>query len=177
MTASPHSDSLTRRTVAESRKLLKIIVGGQIFDLHVFPARRRKSCAAANDESWIVTHNMVAGCVGEFGQMMSWRHLPALNEWNPEENVRTRVRFGKGCKLVKCYATFEDLRIGRCYLPVIQPSALLDHKNFETILPLYAHWPSMRRWRISTPAGSTPCEFRVLKFGCGWLVSGRFGLG
>jgi farnesyl-diphosphate farnesyltransferase len=51
------------------------------------------------------------------------------------------VRFGKGLQLVNVLRDIpKDLRIGRCYLPVKDPKALLDPRNFDAIRPLYTHW-------------------------------------
>ncbi|HXI83124.1 MAG TPA: phytoene/squalene synthase family protein [Verrucomicrobiae bacterium] len=130
---------------ADSRRiqeLLKIIVSGQIFDLKRFPGETEKELVAlSNDEELDRYTYMVAGCVGEFWTKMCMAHLPALNDWKAEEMCALGVRFGKGLQLVNVLRDIpKDLRIGRCYLPVGAPSALLDPKNFETIRPVYAHW-------------------------------------
>ena len=51
------------------------------------------------------------------------------------------VRFGKGLQLVNVLRDIpKDLRIGRCYLPVKDPRALLDPANYDSIRPEYAKW-------------------------------------
>ena len=51
------------------------------------------------------------------------------------------VRFGKGLQLVNVLRDIpKDLRIGRCYLPVTEPRALLDPRNFEASRTLYNRW-------------------------------------
>jgi farnesyl-diphosphate farnesyltransferase len=124
------------------QELLKIIIGGQIFDLQRFPGETEKHIVAlANDDELDCYTYMVAGCVGEFWTKMCVAHLPALGDWNAEEMGALGVRFGKGLQLVNVLRDIpKDLRIGRCYLPVSQPSMLLDPRNFEAIRPLYAHW-------------------------------------
>ena len=124
------------------QELLKIIVSGQIFDLQRFPGETEKELVAlSNDEELDRYTYMVAGCVGEFWTKMCVAHLPALSDWDAEEMGALGVRFGKGLQLVNVLRDIpKDLRIGRCYLPVSQPSTLLDPRNFETIRPVYAHW-------------------------------------
>jgi farnesyl-diphosphate farnesyltransferase len=124
------------------QELLKIIVGGQIFDLQRFPGETEKELVAlSNDEELDRYTYMVAGCVGEFWTKMCVAHLPALRDWNANEMCALGVRFGKGLQLVNVLRDIpKDLRIGRCYLPVSQPAALLDPRNFETIRPVYTHW-------------------------------------
>jgi len=54
---------------------------------------------------------------------------------------RLGVRFGKGLQLVNVLRDIpKDLRIGRCYLPVKEPRALLDPKNYGSIRDVYARW-------------------------------------
>lgn len=130
---------------ADSRRiqeLLKIIIGGQIFDLQRFPGETEKELVAlANDEELDHYTYMVAGCVGEFWTKMCLAHVEALHSWNTPEMCALGVRFGKGLQLVNVLRDIpKDLRIGRCYLPVKDPKALLDPRNFDAIRPLYMHW-------------------------------------
>jgi farnesyl-diphosphate farnesyltransferase len=84
---------------------------------------------------------MVAGCVGEFWTRMCIAHLKDLACWSSEEMEKLGVRFGKGLQLVNVLRDIpKDLRIGRCYLPVKDPRALLDPESFDTIRALYAGW-------------------------------------
>lgn len=124
------------------QELLKIIVSGQIFDLQRFPGETEKDLVAlSNDEELDRYTYMVAGCVGEFWTKMCVAHLPALRDWKLEEMRVLGVRFGKGLQLVNVLRDIpKDLRIGRCYLPVSQPSAWLDPQNFEAIRSIYVHW-------------------------------------
>jgi farnesyl-diphosphate farnesyltransferase len=51
------------------------------------------------------------------------------------------VRFGKGLQLVNVLRDLpKDLRIGRCYLPVDEPRALLDPANYDSIRSEYQKW-------------------------------------
>jgi farnesyl-diphosphate farnesyltransferase len=157
------------------QELLKIIVSGQIFDLQRFPGETEKELVAlSNDEELDRYTEMVAGCVGEFWTKMCVAHLPALGDWDVEEMSALGVRFGKGLQLVNVLRDIpKDLRIGRCYLPVSQPSALLDPRNFEMIRPLYKHWLDTALahldagWQYTTRIPRS--EFR-LRLACIWPI-------
>jgi farnesyl-diphosphate farnesyltransferase len=124
------------------QELLKIIVGGQIFDLQQFPGETEKELVALSSDEELDRYTyMVAGCVGEFWTKMCVAHVPALRDWNVDEMCQLGVRFGKGLQLVNVLRDIpKDLRIGRCYLQVKDPRALLDPKNFEAIRALYTRW-------------------------------------
>ncbi len=122
--------------------LLQIIIGGQIFDLQHFPGDTERELVALSTDDELDRYTyMVAGCVGEFWTKMCVAHLTALRDWNADEMCKLGVRFGKGLQLVNVLRDIpKDLRIGRCYLPVKDPRALLDPKNFEAIRALYNRW-------------------------------------
>ena len=124
------------------QELLKIIVGGQIFDLQRFPGETEKELVALSDDEELDRYTyMVAGCVGEFWTKMCVAHVTALRDWKLDEMSALGVRFGKGLQLVNVLRDIpKDLRIGRCYLPVKEPQALLDPKNVEAVRPLYNRW-------------------------------------
>src|SRR5204862_8216496 len=114
------------------QEFLKTIIGGQIVDLQRVPGETDKELTAlSNDEELDRYTYMVAGCVGEFWTKMCVAHVPALRGWNVEEMCALGVRFGKGLQFVNVLRDIpKDLRIGRCYLPVSEPQALLDPQNF-----------------------------------------------
>jgi farnesyl-diphosphate farnesyltransferase len=124
------------------QELLKIIVSGQIFDLQQFPGETEKELVALSSDEEVDRYTYkVAGCVGEFWTKMCIAHLPALRDWKVNEMCKLGVHFGKGLQLVNILRDIpKDLRIGRCYLPVKDPRALLDPKNFEVIHDVYGHW-------------------------------------
>ena len=124
------------------QELLKIIVGGQIFDLQRFPGETKNELVALSSDEELDRYTyMVAGCVGEFWTMMCVAHLPTLRDWNVGEMCPLGMRFGQGLQLVNVLRDVpKDLRIGRCYLPIKDARALLDPKNFETIRALYNRW-------------------------------------
>jgi farnesyl-diphosphate farnesyltransferase len=124
------------------QELLKTIIGGQIFDLQRFPGEtERELVALTNDEELDRYTYMVAGCVGEFWTKMCVARLSALQHWDVNEMCALGVRFGKGLQLVNVLRDIpRDLRMGRCYLPVAEPRALLDPANFNSVRPVYHHW-------------------------------------
>lgn len=157
------------------QELLKIIVGGQIFDLQRFPGETEKELVAlSNDEELDRYTYMVAGCVGEFWTKMCGAHLLALRDWDAREMCALGVRFGKGLQLVNVLRDIpKDLRIGRCYLPVSEPRALLDSKNFETIRPIYTHWLDMALAHLDAGWQYTmkiPRSQRRLRLACVWPI-------
>ncbi len=124
------------------QELLKIIVGGQIFDLQRFPGETEQELVALTNGAELDRYTyMVAGCVGEFWTKMCVAHVAAVRDWNMEEMCGLGVRFGKGLQLVNVLRDIpKDLRIGRCYLPVNEPQALLDPRNFEAVRAVYVRW-------------------------------------
>ena len=124
------------------QELLKVVISGQIFDLQHFPGETEKELVAlSNDEELDDYTYMVAGCVGEFWTKMCVAHLPALRDWKVDEMCALGVRFGKGLQLVNVLRDIpKDLRVGRCYLPVNEPQALLDPRNFDAVRALYTRW-------------------------------------
>jgi len=122
--------------------LLQTIVTGQIFDLERFPGETEQKLEglAGDDELDRYTY-MVAGCVGEFWTRMCMAHLKELEGWSVGVMEEGGVRFGKGLQLVNILRDIpKDLRIGRCYLPVKDPRAMLDPANYESIRPEYMKW-------------------------------------
>jgi farnesyl-diphosphate farnesyltransferase len=124
------------------QELLKIIVGGQIFDLQRFPGETEKELVALSGDEELDRYTyIVAGCVGEFWTKMCVAHVGALHAWNTPEMCALGIRFGKGLQLVNVLRDIpKDLRIGRCYVPVSDPHALLEPKNFESVRAVYNRW-------------------------------------
>ncbi len=144
--------------------LLTTIIGGQIFDLERFPGK-----ALTADELDRYAY-MVAGCVGEFWTKMCQAHLPGLDALDTEEGIR----FGKGLQLVNILRDMpKDLRIGRCYLPVNEPQALLEPNNFTTIEHIYRQWLDTAAahveagWRYTL---TIPADMKRLRLACVWPI-------
>jgi farnesyl-diphosphate farnesyltransferase len=157
------------------QELLKTIIGGQIFDLQHFPGETEKELVAlSNDEELDRYTFMVAGCVGEFWTKMCVAHLAALRDWDVDEMCALGVRFGKGLQLVNVLLDIpKDLRIGRCYLPVKEPQALLDPRNFDAVRKVYARWLDTAgehldagwQYTMAIPRGQTR-----LRLACTWPI-------
>ena len=76
-----------------------------------------------------------------FGRVSCAAHLSELTEWQGGALEPAGVRFGKGLQLVNILRDLpKDLRMGRCYLPVRDPLALLTPANFVMIQPLYTEY-------------------------------------
>jgi farnesyl-diphosphate farnesyltransferase len=86
----------------------------------------------------------VAGVVGAFWTQMHVAHLPALRRCDIEQLRQQGVRFGQGLQMTNILKDMaHDLKLGRCYLPASELSALQvdvrDLQRPETltrILPL-----------------------------------------
>ena len=124
------------------RELLGTIISGQIFDLERFPGENERALVALSTDEELDRYTyMVAGCVGEFWTKMCKAHLPELASWSDGAMEERGVRFGKGLQLVNVLRDIpKDLRIGRCYLPVSEPHALLNPSAFRVLKPTYDRW-------------------------------------
>ena len=149
------------------RKLHQTIITGQIFDLERFPNSTLTALTAAELDCYTY---LVAGCVGEFWTKICRAHLPGLEALSEENGVR----FGKGLQLVNILRDMpKDLRIGRCYLPVDEPHALLDPNYFNVIEPLYRHWLDAALahldagWRYTL---AIPPNLTRLRLACIWPI-------
>ncbi|MFA6091770.1 MAG: phytoene/squalene synthase family protein [Elusimicrobiota bacterium] len=155
--------------------LLDTIISGQIFDLERFPDSSTGSLIALSDEKELDEYTYkVAGCVGEFWTRICGAHLTPFKALDQEEMVRLGIRFGKGLQLVNILRDMAaDLRMGRCYLPVQDPQALLDPLRRAELLPLYArkldealeHLDSGWRYALNIPAG-----LKRLRLACIWPI-------
>ncbi len=157
------------------RELLHMIICGQIFDLEKFPGESEREPVALRTDNELDQYTyMVAGCVGEFWTKMCVAHLPALRDWELRRMCELGVRFGKGLQLVNILRDIpRDLRIGRCYLPVSDPRALLVAENFETIRPQYTRW--LERAVEHLDAGrqytlAIPAPVGRLRLACIWPI-------
>jgi farnesyl-diphosphate farnesyltransferase len=157
------------------QELLKTIVGGQIFDLQRFPGETEKELVALSSDEELDRYTyMVAGCVGEFWTKMCVAHVAALGDWKMDEMCGLGVRFGKGLQLVNVLRDIpKDLRIGRCYLPVKEPGALLDPRNVEAIRAIYGRWLDVAVAHLDAGWQYTmriPRTERRLRLACIWPI-------
>jgi farnesyl-diphosphate farnesyltransferase len=171
-------DSLNGFEEADCRhiqNLLQVIIGGQIFDLERFPGESERELVALKDDEELDRYTyMVAGYVGEFWTKMCRAHLKELEFWNGGAMEELGVRFGKGLQLVNVLRDIpKDLRIGRCYLPVKDPRALLDPANYDSIRAEYASWLDRAVEHLDAGWHYTmqiPSSLRRLRLACIWPI-------
>lgn len=127
------------------RDLLLTLTQGMLFDLRTFPAEDERRLLAIENRRALEDYTyFVAGCVGEFWTEMAMGHRPALNGWDREVMRRHGVRFGQGLQMTNILRDLpRDLRIGRCYLPAdelsalgLRPEDLLDPSALVKVRPL-----------------------------------------
>ena len=140
------SGQFTNSDKKKIKKLLDIIIGGQILDLERFTnATDGKIISLENEEELDDYTYRVAGSVGEFWTHMSLDHLFNLEEKEKEILFGKAVNFGKSLQLINILRDLpEDLRMGRCYIPSqslhgidMTSEDLLEKNNFEKFKPLY----------------------------------------
>ena len=132
---------------ARMLECLDIIVGGQILDLERFgPANEGGNISALKDNSELDDYTFrVAGCVGVFWTKMSLAHIISIPPEQEEEFFEKGIRFGKALQMINILRDIpEDLRFGRCYIPLqelskhgMEPSDLLILENIGKFRPLY----------------------------------------
>ncbi|MEI6605670.1 MAG: squalene/phytoene synthase family protein [Verrucomicrobiota bacterium] len=107
------------------RDVVATIISGQQLDLEYFASASRErpvalpDAAALDDYAW-----RVAGCVGEFWTRLGFLTLGSrFSTSTPEILLEQGRAYGKGLQLVNILRDLPvDLAVGRCYLPVADPS-------------------------------------------------------
>ncbi|MBI5211452.1 MAG: squalene/phytoene synthase family protein [Elusimicrobia bacterium] len=156
-------------------KLLGTIVNGQIFDLERFPGEDGRAITALADDAELDCYTyLVAGCVGEFWTRLCAAHLQRLRSWDVDAMCALGERFGKGLQLVNVLRDIpRDLRIGRCYLPVRDPGALLDPARLPDVRPAFLRWLDRATdhldagWRYTL---AIPPSLWRLRLACVWPI-------
>lgn len=114
---------LGSETVPLIQEVLGIIISGQKLDLERFgdPGELTALSTAGelDDYTW-----RVAGCVGAFWTKLGFGTLGRkFSECDPVELLADGIEYGKGLQLVNVLRDLpKDLREGRCYLPVADPT-------------------------------------------------------
>jgi farnesyl-diphosphate farnesyltransferase len=129
------------------RQCLEIIVSGQSLDLERFGvANEGGTISPLEHENELDDYAYrVAGSVGEFWTRMSLEHLFRTSAEKETKLFEFGVRFGKALQLINILRDIpEDLRFGRCYIPVdslsqygLNPEDLLDTNNMGKFRPLF----------------------------------------
>jgi farnesyl-diphosphate farnesyltransferase len=165
-------------------ELVLTLTQGMQMDLSVFPGE-----AEGKDASKIVALQTrteldqytyyVAGCVGEFWTKTIVAHRPALQHWQLPVMVERSIQFGKGLQLTNILRDLaQDLRVGRCYLPQkdltalgVQPRDLMKPEAITRIRPLLnelleltlSYYQAGWAYTLAFPKG----EWR-LRLACAW---------
>ena len=138
-------DRLAPADQGRIRELLLTLTEGMLFDLRTFPGEMDREVQAIENREALRRYTyLVAGCVGEFWTEMAMSHRAALNAWDRDLMRREGVRFGQGLQLTNILRDLpRDLRIGRCYLPAdelsavgLRPGDLLDPSSLTKVRPL-----------------------------------------
>lgn len=125
--------------------LLFTLTDGMQAELRTFPGEDEGRIVALATRMDLDRHTYyAAGCVGEFWTEMAMAHRPACHSWNAETMRRRGVRFGQGLQLTNVLRDLaRDLRIGRCFLPRedlsalgLTPDNLLDPGAIARLRPL-----------------------------------------
>jgi len=103
------------------REVLETIIGGQKLDLERFGEADDENVVCLSDEAALDDYTWrVAGCVGSFWTKLGFQTLGKGFSDSPEaELVELGIEYGKGLQIVNILRDLpEDLKAGRCYLPV-----------------------------------------------------------
>lgn len=103
------------------REVLETIIGGQKLDLERFGEAGSERVVCLQNEAELDDYTWrVAGCVGSFWTKLGFQTLgKSYSDFPQEELVALAIDYGKGLQLVNILRDLpEDLRAGRCYLPV-----------------------------------------------------------
>ncbi len=119
-------DALDPQDQAHIHTLVLTLTQGMQMDLTVFPSEEEGRVGVLETRADLDRYTyFVAGCVGEFWTKISLDHIASLHHWNAEDMLARAVRFGKGLQLTNILRDLaQDLRIGRCYLPRADLSAV-----------------------------------------------------
>ena len=127
--------------------LLRKITLGQELDLVRFPDAEKLRALETAEELDDYTY-LVAGCVGEFWTRICGAHLPRYGRLDLDELCRLGRGFGQGLQLVNILRDLpEDIRNGRCYLPMaeLRAAGLSDPEELRGDLRWAA--PVFEAWR------------------------------
>jgi farnesyl-diphosphate farnesyltransferase len=162
------------------RVLLLTLTHGMQEDLRTFPGDGREGIVALESRTDLDRYAYhAAGCVGEFWTDMAMAHCPALRGWDAVTMRHRGMRFGQGLQMTNVLRDLaQDIRIGRCYLPrrdltalgltpgdLLAPAAIqrLDPLLRELLALSLAHYAEGWAYIQAIP----PREIR-LRLACAW---------
>lgn len=117
--------SLSEGEIVLVREVLGTIIGGQRLDLERFRDANSKNIVVLPDEAALDDYTWrVAGCVGLFWTKLGFFTLGKSYSDHPQDELEAAgVEYGKGLQLVNILRDLpEDLKAGRSYLPVGNPT-------------------------------------------------------
>lgn len=134
---------------SQVRKVVRNLTYGMEIDLTTFPPEDSGLLGCMEDAGALdeyIYH--VAGCVGEFWTDITTASMSALDDRNRQRMAESFVALGKGLQLTNVLRDVSwDLRIGRCYLPRIDltaigmlPEDLLDPANGISAKTVLVAW-------------------------------------
>jgi farnesyl-diphosphate farnesyltransferase len=139
---------------ARISQLLLTLTQGMVMDLTTFPSEHDGRVVALKTRHDLDQYTYcVAGCVGEFWTDMHVAHRPALQGWDVTLMKQWGLRFGKGLQMTNILRDLaQDLRIGRCYLPVedlthqgLLPEQLLEPAAIVRVRPILDEFLELTR--------------------------------
>jgi len=118
--------NMEQRDQGYIRELVLTLTQGMQMDLTVFPGESKGRVGALETRADLDRYTyFVAGCVGEFWTRITAAHIPSLRHWDVAAMATRGVQFGKGLQLTNILRDVaQDLRLGRCYLPRVELTAL-----------------------------------------------------
>lgn len=164
------------------RDVLTVIISGQELDLRQFAgASEKKIIALQTDDELDDYTYRVAGCVGEFWTKMCRTYIFPHTPLDDTKFLADGVRFGKGLQMVNILRDLpEDLRQGRCYLPVkelsaagLTPEELLEPQNMGRLRPVYQRYLARAEEHLQagwTYTTTVPARCMRIRLGCAWMA-------
>jgi farnesyl-diphosphate farnesyltransferase len=119
------------------REVVAIITTGQTADLQRFAGATQEHPIALRDDAELEDYAWrVAGCVGAFWTKLGFLiHGDRFSTCGESRLLERGVAYGKGLQMVNILRDVaEDLKSGRCYLPVTDP------RNPMLLLDCHAKW-------------------------------------
>ena len=118
-------DGMESGVLAHIREVIAIIISGQKLDLERFQSGDPAAAVPLATEADLEDYTWrVAGCVGAFWTKLGFETLgDGFSKTPPDQLLSLGTDFGKGLQLVNILRDLpQDLRMGRCYLPVADPA-------------------------------------------------------
>lgn len=129
--------SLPEPEAALVREVVAVIISGQTLDLQRFSAATHEHPVALSTDAELEDYAWrVAGCVGAFWTKLGFLTLgDRFSNSGGNQLLEQGIAYGKGLQIVNILRDVaEDLRAGRCYLPVADP------KDSQQLLDCHSRW-------------------------------------